>query len=284
MRIALVVLVACSSPTHGGLPPIDAAAEIDTPLAIDAAPLGNRDRLLQTYLAYLQGSPTTQTNGLSGAALHSRCELWAALAPSPRATFLTITARLAGGKLADGSTMLDHITTLYRAVGGDGATATAPGSCGGGEANRLMMAMDPTLHAALVTTNTMAGGTSTARIVTDIPSGGYWRDSHDAGGPHAPFDLSDETNDGAPRGQTQFFRDPTSTAATSALGRTDLTTLVQPYALEMDEDFDCTHNSNPSCDYTLYGALCAPKPTEAGTAIYVETYGDFDPTWHPAGC
>lgn len=65
--------------------------------------------------------------------------------------------------------------------------------------------------------------------------------SHDLGGAHAPFDISDETDNGAPRGQVQYFSDLTGAAATAPLGRTDLTTLVDPYAREMDQDYDCLH-------------------------------------------
>ena len=52
-------------------------------------------------------------------------------------------------------------------------------------------------------------------IVVDDFAYGSWRDSHDLGGTHAPFDQSDETNQGAPRGQTQYFKDPASTVANS---------------------------------------------------------------------
>jgi hypothetical protein len=120
--------------------------------------------------------------------------------------------------------------------------------------------------------------------LADVNAGGYWRDSHDAGGPHAPFDLSDETNDGAPRGQTQYFTDPTSTLANTALGREDLLDLVDPYALEMDEDYDCTHNSNPACSYTFYGTSCVPEASKLGTQIYAEHYGDYAAAYVPTGC
>src|SRR6185503_21158081 len=109
--------------------------------------------------------------------------------------------------------------------------------CGGGEYNRMIMQDDMTLHAAMVAANADKG--ATPYDIADIPMGGFWRDSHDLGGPHAPFDLSDETNDGAPRGQTQYFSDPASAVANAPLGRMDLTTLVDPLALEMDHDYDC---------------------------------------------
>ena len=283
----LVVLVAACGGGGSGHAVDAPVGHVDAPAPTADAPvaLGNRDRLLATYLAYLHTSAVRQTNGLLGSELPDVCTLWSKLDPSSRATFLTITARLSGSLIAaDGSPVLDHVTKLYRAVGGDGASATDPGSCGGGEANRLIMAMDADLHAVLVVTNTDHGMTGGQIDIHDIPAGGLWRDSHDLGGPHGPFDLSDETEGGAPRGQVQFFKDPTSAAATAPLGRQDLDALVEPLALEMDEDFDCAHNSNPACNYTLYGPLCAPEPNLQGTAIYQETYGDYGPGFVPHGC
>jgi hypothetical protein len=266
-------------------------ATVDAVRCVDGGAMNalslNRNRLLATYLAYLQANPTvTQTNGLNGARLNTTTQLWNALDPSSQAVFLTLTARLQGGTLMDGSSMLDHITRVYRVSGGMGATATSPGTCGGGEYNRMIMSMDPSLQAAQLAANTAKGAVEPSGKVdiTDIPPGGFWRDSHDPGGPHSPFDLSDETNDGAPRGQTQYFSDPTSTLANTALGRQDLATLIDPYALEMDQDYDCPHNSNPLCPYIFYGLLCAPQACEIGTAIWTMNYGDFDASWRPAGC
>ena len=236
---------------------------------------------LATYLMMGPLDQGATSNGLRGADLANVCELWDALDLSSRATFLTITARLEGSILsADGSTMLDHVTTAYRVVGGQGASGTDPGSCGGGEYNRLILSMDPVLHAALVEAHHSEGG----GVIADIPAGGAWRDSHDATGAHEPFTMSDETEDGAPRGQTHFFADPTSAEASAPLGRLDLEDLVDPYALEVDQDYDCIHNSNPACEYTLYGPLCLPQPTELGVTIYTQNYGSFDPTWRPTGC
>ena len=287
--LAAVALAAaaCNSPaavTDAAGPRVDAAAR-DAARGDASLPPTDRDRLLQSYLAYLQAHPGPMSNGLDGAQLATTCALWDGLPPSAQAVFSTLTSRLAGGVLAgDGSPMLTHVTRLYRIVGGTGATATAPGSCGGGEANRMFMATDPALHAALVATHADKGGPSGARDIADRDPGGYWRDSHDAGGPHAPFDQSDETNDGAPRGQVQYFADPTSVTALAPLGRVDVEALVEPAALEMDQDYDCTHNSNPACTYTLYGPLCAPEPAAVGVAIYEATYGPVDLTWRPAGC
>ena len=271
----------------GGLGDGGAAGDLALPAAdtLDA----NRDRLLATYLAYLQAHPGAQSNGADGATLGTVCALWSALHPSDRDVFLTLTARMQGSKLgSDGASMLSHVTRAYRIVGGQSATASDAGSCGGGEYNRMIMSMDGALHAALVAANDHKGaaGPSGAFDLADVPadSSRFWRDSHDAGGPHAPFDLSDETEDGAPRGQVQYFRDPTSSAATAPLGRMDLTTLVDPSALEMDQDYDCVHNSNPSCSYVTYGPLCAPEPSKIGIDLYESNYGPTQSSWHPNGC
>ena len=129
--------------------------------------------------------------------------------------FLTLTARMQGSVLGtDGSSMLSHIVTVYRVVGGQGATPSDPGSCGGGEFNRMIMSMDAELHASQLAANQHQGARqqNNQYDIADVVPSSYWRDSHDLGGPHAPFDLSDETNGGAPRGQTQYFQDPTSSA------------------------------------------------------------------------
>ncbi len=286
MRVwGFVVLAACSSGSTASRPDASAdAPAIDT--AIDGTTTwadtldGNRNRLLATYLAYLQSVPDTQmTNGLVGRDLHTTCDVWTALQPSARDVFLTLTHRLYGSKLADGTDALALVTKVYRIAPGTGATATDAGSCGG-EGNRMIMSMDPRLHAAQLAASARQG--AQPYDLADITT--FWRDSHDLGGPHAPFDLSDETNDGAPRGQTQYFKDPASTVANTALGRPDIANVVDPYALEMDHDYDCTHNSNPDCTYTLYGALCAPAASKLGTAIYAGNYGDFISSWKPAGC
>lgn len=249
----------------------------------------NRDRLLATYLAYLVAHPGAQSNGLDGAALAGVCDLWTRLHPSDRDVWLTLTARMQGSRLgSDGRSMLSHVTRIYRVVGGNGATATDAGSCGDGEYNRIIMSMDGALHAALVAANSNKGAAGSGGVfdLADVPGGSsrFWRDSHDLGGPHAPFDLSDETENGAPRGQVQYFRDPTSTAANAPLGRVDLTSLVDPSALEMDQDYDCTHNSNPSCSYVTYGALCVPQPSKLGIDLYELSYGSVETTWRPSGC
>ncbi len=287
MRVwGFCALAACSSGSAIGSHPdasvdsVTADASRDAPAAWPDTLDGNRNRLLATYLAYLQSVPdTTMTNGLVGRDLHSVCDVWTQLQPSARDVFLTLTHRLDGSHLADGTDALALVTKIYRIAPGTSATATDPGSCGG-EGNRMIMSMDPRLHAAQLAANDHQG--AQPYDLSDITT--FWRDSHDLGGPHAPFDLSDETNDGAPRGQTQYFKDPTSTIANTALGRPDITNVVDPYALEMDQDYDCVHNSNPACSYTTYGQYCLPETAALGTDIYTNDYGSFEPTYKPAGC
>jgi hypothetical protein len=249
----------------------------------------NRDRLLATYFAFLKANATQpQSNGLSSSNVSSVCDVWSKLDPSSQAVYLTITERLQASKLGvDGSSMLWHVTKIYRITGGQGATQADPGSCGGGEFNRLIMSMDDALHTAQVAANSHQGaaqGNGKFDISDAPPQGTFWRDSHDLGGPHAPFDLSDETDQGAPRGQTQYFNDPSSALANTALGRQDLMTLVDPYALEMDQDYDCVHSSNPLCSYITYGAFCLPQPSKLGTELCAAAYGDYEPSWKPTGC
>jgi hypothetical protein len=284
--MVLLAFAACASSKSSSVP--DAPVTSDSPTASPDAPAGfadtldgNRDRLLASYYAWLAADPSTQqSNGLVGRDLHSVCDLWNALDDSSRDVFRTITHRLWGATLADGTHALSHVTRLYRVIGGQAATGTSAGSCGGGEYNRMIMQQDTALHAAQLAANTHQG--AQPYDIADITT--FWRDSHDLGGPHAPFDLSDETDQGAPRGQTQYFKDLTSTVANAALGRMDLMTLIDPYALEMDQDYDCPHNSNPDCSYTLYGPACLPETNEAGTQIYSGNYGDFEAAWNPTGC
>lgn len=273
-------------------PGVDAGGGTD---AADAAPMNpsdtlaaNRDRLLATYLAYLKATPGAQSNGLDGSKLAGVCDLWKALVPDAQQVYLTLTGRMQGSKLsADGASMLFHVTKVYRIAPGDGATVSSPGMCGG-DGNRMFVSMDKALHTSLLAANTNKGQPNAGGQpdIADIPTGAnsFWRDSHDLGGAHAPFDISDETDNGGPRGQVQYFKDVTSAAATAPLGRTDVMTLVDPYALEMDQDYDCPHNSNPLCEYTSYGELCALEISKLGIAIYTQKYGDYQATWEPADC
>ena len=259
-------------------------------LAMPAADtlLSNRDRLLGTYYDFLKATAVQpQSNGLSGGNVTSVCDLWKKLDPSSQDVFLTLTARLQGSILGgDGSSMLWHIKKIYRISGGQGATANSPGSCGGGEYNRMIMSMDAALQAAQLAANQHKGARQMygKPDLADIPQSSTWRDSHDGAGPHTPFSLSDETSQGGPRGQTQYFSDPTSQLAHAPLGRLDLPSLVDPYAVEMDQDYDCPHNSNPDCTYVTYGSLCLPQAALKGTDVYTKSYGSFGAGYAPTDC
>jgi len=247
----------------------------------------NRNRLLETYYQFLETVSTPQSNGLSQSNVTSALDVWKQLDPSSQAVFLTITARMQGSVLGtDGSSMLSHITKIYRITGGQGATSTDPGTCGGGEYNRMIMSMDSALHVAQLAASQHQGAlqSNNEYDISDVVPTSYWRDSHDLGGSHAPFDISDETNGGAPRGQTQYFQDWNSTLAKSPLGRQDLMTLVDPQTIEMDQDYNCPHDSNPLCEYTTYGSLCFPQTSEIGTQIYTDSYGSYGASYSPASC
>src|SRR5207248_1335698 len=141
-----------------------------------------RDRLLKTYFDFLKANAMQpQSNGLSGANVSRPCDVWQKLDPSARAVFLTITARMQGSRLGvDGSSMLFHVTKLYRVSGGQGATANDPGSCGGGEYNRMIMSMDAALHDAQLAANQHKGATQQngKRDIADVVQSSWWRDSH----------------------------------------------------------------------------------------------------------
>src|SRR5262249_9524545 len=117
--LALLFLVACNAPA----PELDAVATSGAAPSFSSSPRivaeagADPDRLIATYLAYLQAHPGAQSNGLDGAHVADVCTLWSQLQPSARAVFLTITSRLAGSHLPDGTSMLAHVARLYRVVG-----------------------------------------------------------------------------------------------------------------------------------------------------------------------
>ena len=109
MRLWLcVALAACGGSNASSTPDAPVTQQPDGPTA-DAPGFadtldGNRDRLLASYYAWLEADPDTkQSNGLTGRNLMSVCDLWNGLDPSSRDTFRTITHRLWGATLADGT-------------------------------------------------------------------------------------------------------------------------------------------------------------------------------------
>jgi hypothetical protein len=244
----------------------EATGEDDVEAAADDLS-SNRARLFESYVTL---------RGVKDAA--STCDVWKTIDPSSRAVFLTLTARLQAGTLgSDGHSMLSHVTRIYRFVGGDGASARNSGSCGGGEANRMFFSVDRVLHAALVEAFERGG----ERTLRDGDS--FWRSTHDLAGPHKPFDASDETDTSfGPRGQVQFFRSPTSDLANTALGRKGLESLVDPFVVEIDQDYNCLHDSNPLCTYVTTGPLCLPQFPSLGIDFQESSRGRVERDWKPS--
>jgi hypothetical protein len=217
-----------------------------------------RDRLFATFAASLGRSVS---------------EAWDALDESARLVFLTVTHRLGGSRLANGDSMLSHITRVY-AIHGGGSDGKA---CGGIDNNRVFFSMDDQLYQTLVRVFETKGKQP---LITDV-AGDVWRESHDkkpvigwfgVGGPHKPFDMSDETNRGGPRAQAQFFK-PQSRARNLPLGRPGVENVVDPNALEVDLDYNTVHDSNPTCNYG----------GELGTTKYAKAFGDPKLGWKPSG-
>ncbi len=196
------------------------------------------------------------------------CTDWSALSASARAVFDTISHRLFLSKTPDGRSVLSHLERLYAVLGG-GVDGT---SCGGIENNRIFASMDPYLWEHMVATN---DGT------LDITDGGdgHWAPSGDIAGPHDPFDASNETETGLdcillietadsrpPTAQAHFFRAGSET--TIVRGAVEIA--PDPRAIEVDQDFDCIHRSNPTCsDFE---------------SRYQDHYGDFECAWVPPTC
>lgn len=239
---------------------VDAVDATDVIVAADAAVVdagrpalgldGERDRLVATL-----GEP---------------CAVWRGFDRSQRAVFLTISHRLFVGRAPDGRTMLSHVTRLYRVLGGGSSGTT----CGGSENNRVFVQIDDALWGWL------GQAWSGMRPLTD-GAGSRWVRSRDIAGPHDPFTASDETESGLrcvllfetgesrpPTGQVHFFRrDEDAEPVRRGSG---VSLPADPRMLEMDLDFNCVHDSNPTCgDFA---------------SRYTRNHGDFACGYVPTGC
>ena len=254
----------------------------------------DRVRLLDTWIARTQ----------PGA---ERCAAWASLSPSARQIFLIITHRLSLYTLARpaicggggcpsytaGGTMLSHIQRVYAIRGFDSGTESCgfPPFCGAshGDESRMFLAMDPDLYGAMALAFVLQiddsgfQGWSRAPLISDVAGGvpfyDYFRNSHDAGGPHAPFDWSDESKGGrtdapgSPTAQIQFWSadagwQPSGDGhASSPVFRPGVEGVVDPYLLEIDQDWDLCHHSDPSS--------CGRDQE------YIDDYGDYQRSWSP---
>ncbi|MEO8551423.1 MAG: hypothetical protein ABI678_15705 [Kofleriaceae bacterium] len=234
------------------------------------------------------------------------CDAWNQLDPSQRMVFLTITHRLHTGRLgsfnltpnavyyplyqeyvADGTQALDHITQIYAINGGNGSSpGGGTGSCGGMDNNRLFMQMDHDLWLAFGLANATSGTVGSPGPLQDQFGNRMWTESGDIAGPHAPFTISDETSYGSPSGQTHFWLPTTNAEHTEYIlpsrpqtsgpvNRPGVWGIDDPYMLEMDQDYNWIHDSNPLCGGFL--------------SEYVNNHGNdwpeaIDLSWHPSAC
>ena len=234
------------------------------------------------------------------------CTAWRqSLDQSQRMVFLTITHRLTTSRLGastvspssvylplheayvpDYRTPLDHISVVWAIAGGHGPVrGSGTGSCGGIDNNRLFMSMDHQLWLAFGLSNATTGSVGHNGPLLDPWNNRSWRDSSDPKGSHAPFTASDETSYGSPRGQVHFWAprvNPERTAyvipvqpAYAQVWRRGVESLVDPYMVEMDQDYNVLHDSNPLC----YNFLSA----------YVSNHGSSGPepiniNWEPTSC
>lgn len=272
--LACCLVVAGCSGGDGGVP-LDGAPSIDAAVrdgAGDAAP-GDAATALDATSdgGPIDGGPESlaqMRDRLIATMGGAPCETWASMDESRRAVFLTITHRLFTSHTPDGLPMLAHVERVYLVLGG-GSDGT---SCGGAENNRLFVSTDAYLHDRMVET-----WNDTHSITDD--GGSTWIHTRDVAGPHDPFDASIETDTGLrctlifedgdsepPTAQAHFFvADPVPVMRGSGI---DLP--GDPHMLEIDQDFDCVHDSNPTChDFE---------------DRYRTHHGDFECEWVPGAC
>jgi len=122
-------------------------------------------------------------------------------------------------------TALNHVTRIW-AVNG------APGNeCGGGDFNRLYFSADDSLIYLI------------RNFGFGLPE---WDYSSDPAGPHGPFNNSSETISGQPRGQMHFWRWDYEAQILSRFG---VEGIYDPHIVEIDIDYNFSHDSNPECYY-----------------------------------
>jgi hypothetical protein len=273
LGFAVLLLAGCASapmPTDAGGAMDAAGADAASDAAVDAAfvdalPLDARD----DDAGAVDGTLAAHRDRLFATLGATPCETWASLAASRRAVFLTITHRLFTSRTPDGLPMLAHVEALHLVLGGGSSGTT----CGGAENNRLFVSTDAYLHARMVDTwNDVA-------VITD-GIGSTWIHTRDRAGPHDPFDASIETDLGLrctllietsgsrpPTAQAHFFLDGSATSIERGAG---ISLPADPHMLEIDQDYNCVHDSNPTCrDFT---------------ERYRTNHGDFECDWVPSAC
>ncbi len=276
LAAALVLIAACSSGDDLGPDGSADAALADSAVIVDAPALDSGGADASTALDASAGDATAGTSTLAehrdrllATLPATTCESWASFDTSQRAVFLTLTHRLFISAAPDGLPMLAHITRVYLVLGGgsDGS------SCGGAENNRLFLSMDEYLWQLM-------GQTWDGASVLEDGGGGTFVHTRDLAGPHSPFDASIESDDGLrcallielsgsrpPTAQAHFFLEGSAVRVERGSG---ISLPLDPYMLELDQDYDCTHRSNPTCSDFEHR--------------YETNYGDFECDWVPAAC
>jgi hypothetical protein len=215
------------------------------------------------------------------------CQAWAAQSCSAKGSFLTLTHRLQVSFMWDLTTPLDHVNGCY-AILGDGLD----GNHCGGDDNRIFVSMDDTLHNAMGT----AYYNSNSFVTFDQNGNNYWKTSSDILGPHSPFNASDETSYGHPRGQMHFWQ-PGSGFGTPVFS-TGVNGVVDANIMEIDQDYNVIHDSSTECNYGTGGCdTCGGGWDRAGFSsgpgqmIYARQHPDLpgsfagpDYQWAPTGC
>jgi len=231
----------------------------------------NRNRLFADWAA---------RNGQSA----NVCQAWQNLSCAAKGAFITLTHRLQISVLPDGKAPLDHVDALY-AINGD-----PDGDCHGGDDNRLFASMDDYLWEAMAYAN--------IGYVTTVDTFGNpdWQTSSDPLGPHDPFDASNETAYGHPRGQVHFWI--TDDGFYVPVYRNGVNGIIDANMLEFDQDYDWNHPSSTECSYDTGGCdQCQAGTGKAGFSsgpgrmIYARQHpfisGMVDAPnydWAPAGC
>lgn len=215
----------------------------------------HRNRLLDTFLARRAAA--------------DRCKLWTAMTTVEKGVFLTHTDMLGHRSCMESSSVpanqlnggacsalectcttgdgcncpvgsemgIDHIFKIWAVNGTDTSCCSGTDCCnGGGEWHRTFFSADDKLIGYF------------RNIHSGLPE---WAESNDFAGPHDPFTQSSETQQDTPRGQTHFFAKDTDSVV---LSRNGVEGVSDPHIVEIDNDYNFWHDSNPEGTYlTTYG-------------------------------
>jgi hypothetical protein len=212
------------------------------------------------------------------------CQAWSSLSCPAKGAFLTLTHRLQISILPDWKSPLDHVVGLYSIRGDE------DWDCHGGDDNRLFVSMDDYLWEAMAW--------ASLGYVTTIDTNGNpdWRPSGDWAGPHYPFDASNETSYGHPRGQLHYWFSDWGFYV--PVCRTDVPCIIDANMMEIDQDYDWNHPSSTECTYDTDGCdMCEGAWDRAefddgpGRMIYARQHPYVEGltagpnyNWAPSGC